>query len=175
MFDLASPQQDGTAALQSLVEVLGAGDAEPVLAAASRPDVIGGELNAMSIANALGAYMPEHSIVADEGQTAGFMAPFTTAGAPPHSWLTLTGGAIGLGMPMAVGAAVACPERKVINLQADGSAMYTMQAWWTQAREQLDVTTILLNNYAYGILNIEFYDVASNGNRENVVGLSTII
>ena len=78
-----------------------------------------------------------------------------TMGAPRHTWLCLTGGAIGQGMPAAVGAAIACPDRKVVNLQADGSAMYTLQALWTQAREQLDVTTVIFSNRAYAILNME--------------------
>jgi len=161
VFELASPQEDGTGALQNLVEALDAGGAQPVLASATRPDAPSGALDAATLAAALGAHMPEGAIVADEGQTAGFMAPFTTAGAPPHSWLTLTGGSIGIGMPMATGAAVACPDRKVINLQADGSAMYTLQSLWTQAREKLDVTTIILSNRAYGILNLELERVGA--------------
>ena len=78
-----------------------------------------------------------------------------TAGCPPHDWLQLTGGAIGQGLPLATGAAVACPDRPVLSLEADGSAMYTIQALWTQARESLDVTTVILNNRSYAILNIE--------------------
>ena len=84
-----------------------------------------------------------------------------TAGAPRHDWLTLTGGAIGQGMPLAVGAAVACPDRKVVNLEADGSALYTLQALWTQARESLDVVTILLNNRSYAVLNMELNRVGA--------------
>lgn len=161
VFELASPEEDGTAALQNLVEALGAGGAEPVLASATRPEPGSGVLDAGTVASAVGAYMPENAIMADEGQTAGFVVPFTTAGAPPHSWLTLTGGSIGIGMPLATGAAVACPDRKVINLQADGSAMYTLQSLWTQARENLDVTTIVLSNRAYGILNLELERVGA--------------
>jgi len=78
-----------------------------------------------------------------------------TAGAAKHDWLMLTGGAIGQGLPLALGAAVACPDRKVVALQADGSAMYTVQSLWTMARENLDVTTIIINNGSYAILNIE--------------------
>ena len=78
-----------------------------------------------------------------------------TANAAPHDWLTLTGGAIGQGLPLAVGAAIACPAQKVIALEADGSGMYTVQALWTMVREQLDVTVVLLNNRSYAILNIE--------------------
>ena len=78
-----------------------------------------------------------------------------TGNAAPHDWLTLTGGAIGQGLPLALGAAVACPDRKVLALEADGSAMYTVQALWTMVREDLDVTVLILNNGSYAILNIE--------------------
>jgi acetolactate synthase-1/2/3 large subunit len=84
-----------------------------------------------------------------------------TAGAPPHDSLTLTGGAIGQGLPVATGAAVACPDRKVVCLEADGSAMYTLQALWTQAREGLDVTTIVFANRIYQILRGEFDGVGA--------------
>ena len=93
--------------------------------------------------------------MSDEGNTSGLFAPGSTAGAPPHDWLCLTGGAIGQGLPVAVGAAVASPGRRVVALEADGSAMYTLQAWWTMARESLDVTTVLLNNHSYAVLNME--------------------
>jgi len=93
--------------------------------------------------------------VVDEGNTAGLSVAGATAGAPPHDWLTLTGGAIGIGLPAATGAAVAAPERSVLCVQADGSAMYTLQALWTQARESLDVTTVIFNNGSYAILEME--------------------
>ena len=83
------------------------------------------------------------------------MAPIHCAGAPRHDWLCLTGGAIGQGLPVATGAAVACPDRKVICLEGDGSALYTIQSLWTQAREGLDVVTVLYNNRSYAILNLE--------------------
>ena len=99
--------------------------------------------------------LPEHAIVMDESNTS--MGPFfaMSQSAPPHTLLTQPGGAIGLGLPCATGAAIACPDRRVLCLQADGSAMYTLQALWTQAREQLNVTTILCNNRSYRILGIE--------------------
>ena len=81
--------------------------------------------------------------------------PANTARSPKHDWLTLTGGAIGQGLPVAVGAAVACPDRPVIALEADGSALYTIQSLWTMAREQLDVTVVIFNNRAYRILGAE--------------------
>ena len=85
-----------------------------------------------------------------------------TAGAAPHDWLGHTGGAIGQGLPVATGAAVAAPERRVVCVEADGSAMYTIQALWTQAREGLDVTTIVLSNRAYAILQIEMHRVQAD-------------
>jgi acetolactate synthase-1/2/3 large subunit len=85
-----------------------------------------------------------------------------TYAAAPHDWLQLTGGAIGEGMPLATGAAVACPDRKVINLQADGSGMYTLQSLWTQAREGLNVLTLIWANRAYAILQHELANVGAN-------------
>ena len=120
-----------------------------------RPDRPTGALTGETLAAALGAVLPEGAIVADEAQTGGIWASPATAGAPPHDWLTLTGGSIGFGMPIATGAAVACPDRPVVNLQADGSAMYTLQSLWTQAREGLDVTTVIFANRSYAILNLE--------------------
>ena len=99
--------------------------------------------------------MPERAVVCDEGATNGLGAFLLTANAAPHDWLTLTGGAIGQGLPLAIGAAIACPDQKVIALEADGSGMYTVQALWTMVREQLDITVVLLNNRSYAILNIE--------------------
>jgi acetolactate synthase-1/2/3 large subunit len=148
-------------ALAGLASTLSAGTA-PV-APAERPPVPTGDLTAASVCAALGALMPENAIVSDEGNTAGLFAPGATAGAPPHDWLCLTGGAIGQGLPVAVGAAVACPDRPVIALQADGSALYTIQSLWTMAREGLDVTTILLNNRSYAVLNMELSRVGASG------------
>src|SRR5204863_2304754 len=99
--------------------------------------------------------------VSDEAVTSGLMLAADTAGAPQHDWLTLTGGAIGQGLPVAVGAAVACPDRPVFALEADGSAMYTIQSLWTMAREHLDVTVVIFNNRSYGILNIELQRVGA--------------
>jgi acetolactate synthase-1/2/3 large subunit len=103
----------------------------------------------------IGALLPEGAIVCDEANTSGLWLPGATAGAPPHDWLTLTGGAIGQGLPLATGAALACPDRPVLALEADGSAMYTASALWTHAREQLDITTVIFSNRSYAILNME--------------------
>jgi acetolactate synthase-1/2/3 large subunit len=115
-----------------------------------------------SLAAAIGATLPEDAIVVDEGNTSGLFVSAATAGCPRHDWLTLTGGAIGIGLPMATGAAVAAPERPVLSLQADGSAMYTLQALWTQAREGLNITTVVLANRSYAILNIELQRVGAD-------------
>ena len=151
---LAEGGHDVTGALERLAERVGAG-AEVRGAPAARPDRPTGALTGETVAAAVGALLPEGAIVSDEAQTAGLWGPGATAGAPRHDWLTNPGGSIGQGLPLAVGAAVACPDRKVLALQADGSAMYTLQALWTMAREGLDVTTVILANRSYAILNME--------------------
>jgi acetolactate synthase-1/2/3 large subunit len=120
-----------------------------------------GALTSVAVADAIGALMPERAIVVDESNTSGVPLAAATAGAPAHDWLTLTGGAIGFGIPSAVGAAVAAPDRPVLCLESDGSAMYTISGLWTQARENLDVTTVIYNNGAYDILRIELQRVGA--------------
>ncbi len=161
-------------ALEALADALGAPADGFVGAPATRPDRPSGPLNPETIANAIGALLPEGAIVSDEANTSGLFVSGATAGAPRHDWMTLTGGAIGQGMPVATGAAVACPDRKVLNLQADGSAMYTLQSLWTQAREGLDVTTVIFNNRAYAILNLELQRVGArtDGNAADLFDLS---
>ena len=159
---LARPGEDAPGALETLAEALGAPDDGGVPAPAMRPDRPSGAVTAETLAAAVGATLPEGAIVVDEGNTSGLFVPAATAGAPRHDWLTLTGGAIGIGLPMATGAAVAAPERPVLCLQADGSAMYTLQALWTQAREGLNVTTLLLSNRSYAILNMELHRVGAD-------------
>ena len=105
--------------------------------------------------------MPHDSIVSDEAATCGLGMFPSTENAPPHDWLMLTGGAIGQGLPLSLGAAIACPDRKVIALQADGSGMYTVQALWSMARENTDVTVVIMNNRSYAILNIELARVGA--------------
>ena len=115
---------------------------------------------------AIGALLPEDAIISDESNTSGLTLAAATAGAPHHDVLTLTGGAIGQGLPVAVGAAVACPDRHVLALEAEGSAMYTIQSLWTMAREQLDVTVVIFNNRSYAILNVELQRVGASGSGE---------
>jgi acetolactate synthase-1/2/3 large subunit len=152
---LAGGTDDAALALEQLADALGAPPGGAALQPAARPERPSGALDGAAIAQALGALLPEGAIVSDEANTAGLWAPGATAGAPAHDWLTLTGGSIGQGLPVATGAAVACPDRPVIALEADGSAMYTAQALWTQAREGLDVTTIVYDNRSYAILALE--------------------
>ncbi|MCV6623099.1 MAG: acetolactate synthase large subunit [Cellvibrionaceae bacterium] len=158
--DLGSAQDDQIDALQRLVALLEAPELElaedPALPAIpSKEELFTAEAVGAVIAN----YLPENAIVSDEANTSGIFSYGMYEGAAKHDWLTLTGGAIGQGLPVAVGAAVACPDRKVINLQADGAAMYTNQALWTMAREQLDVVTVIYNNSSYAILNLELMRV----------------
>jgi acetolactate synthase I/II/III large subunit len=157
---LAGDGQDAEAGLELLADRAAAG-ASPVRAAASRPAVEPGPLTAVSLATTIAASLPEHAIVSDEAITSGFALPQALAGAPRHSLLTLTGGSIGQGLPVATGAAVAAPGRPVLSLEAEGSALYTIQALWTQAREQLDVTTVLINNAAYAVLRLELSRTAA--------------
>jgi acetolactate synthase-1/2/3 large subunit len=152
---LADGGGNAAAALAAVADTVGAPADGATLQQAARPDLPTGELTPAAVAQAVGALLPEGAIVSDEGNTSGLFAPGLTAGAPPHDWLCLTGGAIGQGLPVATGAAVACPDRRVVSLQADGSALYTIQSLWTQAREGLDVVTIIYNNRSYAVLNME--------------------
>ncbi len=158
---LATPEQDALAALEALCEALGAGTATPLTTSRAEMALPRGALTPQSAAQALGCLLPEDSIVVNEAATSGFAIPMMTAGAPQHDWLDLTGGAIGQGLPTAVGAAVACPGRRVLALEGDGAGMYTLQALWTMAREQLDVTTVIFANRKYAILQVELLRVGA--------------
>lgn len=159
---LADPSQDALASLEKLMRALGAGQAQPPLQVAQRPGRPRGKLTAAKVCKAVGHLLPDNAIVVDEGITSTLMLGALTAGAPRHDLLTLTGGAIGQGLPSAAGAAVACPDRPVIALIGDGTAMYTIQALWTMAREKLDVTSIIFNNASYSVLNIELERVGAD-------------
>ncbi len=159
---LCSPGDDILGALEALADEVGAhsnpGDRQPL----RLPDLPRGELSLDKIALSLAALMPEHAIVCDESITSGRNLFPATTGARPHDWLQLTGGSIGIGIPMATGAAVACPDRRVINLQDDGSGMYTLQGLWTQARQRLNVTTVVWANRSYRILHNELKNVGAD-------------
>ncbi len=157
---LAGLETDVVAALEQLADLVAPG-VEPRLAALALPDLPSGELNTQNWVQVIAALLPENAIVSDESNTSGFMLPMATTGSARHDLLTLTGGAIGQGLPVAVGAAIADPDRPVIALQSDGSAAYTISALWTMARENLDVTIVLLNNSAYAILRLELSRVGA--------------
>ncbi|MHB2168544.1 acetolactate synthase large subunit [Alsobacter sp. R-9] len=162
---LAEPTQDAPAAVAALAEALGvpAGAASlPAVAAAERPGVPSGALTPERLAAVVGALLPEGAILVDESITASGHVFAATRAAPQHDYLQITGGSIGIGIPLAAGAAVACPERKVVAVQADGSAMYTIQGLWTQARENLDIVTVIVANRTYAILNGEMRGVGVN-------------
>lgn len=158
---LTTPGDDTLQALLDLVDALAVDALDPAVTQLLRPDLPRGALTPESIAQSVAALLPEQAVVVNEAATAGFAMPGFTATAPQHSWLDLTGGAIGMGLPAATGAAVACPDRPILALQADGSGMYTLQALWTQAREDLNVTTVIFSNRKYAILQVEFMRVGA--------------
>jgi len=146
-------------ALENLADALEAPDnvdaADVGFSQVERPALPRGNLTAQNACLILAALQPENAIIVNESITSGAAYLPLGPGLPPHTLLMLPGGAIGYGMPCAVGAAIACPRRPVINFQADGSAMYTLQSLWMQAREGLDITTLICSNRSYNILNIE--------------------
>jgi acetolactate synthase-1/2/3 large subunit len=159
---LSHPHEDGTAALEALVDALGAHQAvarTSVRAAdAFSPN---GALDPASIMRSVAKHLPDNAIIAEESSLATAYYGLTESAAP-HDFLTLTGGAIGNTMAVSIGAGVACPERKIVNLVGDGSAMYTVQSLWTQARENLDVVTVIYANRAYKILSNELTRVGAS-------------
>jgi acetolactate synthase-1/2/3 large subunit len=161
VFTLASVDQDVLTALKAVATAVGA--TEPPVMVSPAPEQLSptGELTPLAVAQSLCQLMPENAIVSDEANTCGLAIFPATENSPPHDWLTLTGGAIGLGLPLGLGAAIACPDRKVIALEADGSAMYTVQALWSMARENTDVTVVIMNNRSYAILNVELARVGA--------------
>jgi acetolactate synthase-1/2/3 large subunit len=158
---LAHPHEDGVAALAAVADALG-GDGTGVVAPLELPDHPSGRFDQFTIGQVIARLVPEGAIVSDEAATSGLGSAIALATAAPHDVLSLTGGAIGQGLPLAAGASVACPDRKVVCLHGDGGAMYTVQALWTMAREQLDVTTVIFANRSYGILNIELQRVGAD-------------
>lgn len=162
---LARAEQDLPDALARLADEL---DAPRVELPASKPQTHGiakGAVTSEALAQTLNALLPEQAIVVEESVSFGRAFYPGTAQAAPHDWLQLTGGAIGSGLPLATGAAVAAPGRRVVALQADGSGMYTLQALWTMAREKLDVTVVLLANRKYAALLIELADVGATAGK----------
>jgi acetolactate synthase I/II/III large subunit len=160
---LATVGEDKLDALEALADELGAkeGWTPPSREPLTSFDA-DGPLSADSLGEILARALPEDAIVSDEGVTGAARFRALAHQAAPHDTMSVTGGAIGIGIPLAIGAALACPDRKVINLQADGSALYTVQGLWTEARENLNVLTIILSNRAYAILKGELEALGVN-------------
>ncbi|MBV9903332.1 MAG: acetolactate synthase large subunit [Alphaproteobacteria bacterium] len=158
---LAHAHEDGVASLEALAEALGAPKEAAGIAPLKKQDSIADKFDQYTIGQVIARHLPEGAIISDEGATQGGGTALATATAAPHDHLGLTGGSIGQGLPVATGAAVAGGGRKVVCVHGDGGAMYTLQALWTQARERLDVTTVIFANRSYAILNIELARVGA--------------
>ena len=150
---LAGSDEDALEGLRALADALDARVAPLVKAAL--PDAPSGRLDAAKVGAIVARHLPEGAIVSDEGATSSAGAFVATGGAAQHDWLQLTGGSIGQGLPVAVGAATACPDVKTVCLEGDGSAMYTIQSLWTAAREKLDLCAVIFANRSYAILKVE--------------------
>ncbi len=158
---LVEADEDSELALEMLLQALGAADAAPRVQARVETPVPTGALTPTSVAHALAAALPEHCILVDESLTTGRESMGLTMGARPHDLINNMGGSIGYATPVATGAALACPDRRVFCMVGDGSAMYTIQSLWTQARESLDVTTIIFANNSYAILKAEYANMGA--------------
>jgi acetolactate synthase I/II/III large subunit len=178
ILSIAEGERNVLEALECLADALSAPKASDIETgtppACASPEIPSGILTGESAGATLALLQPPDAIIVDESVTTGGPYYPLAATAPPHSLLTLTGGAIGQGMPCAVGAALACPDRPVINFQADGSAMYTIQSLWTQARESLNVTTLICANSAYQILRIEAGRMGDDPMGKNALALTDI-
>lgn len=149
---LARPEQDGVAALEWVADELGSPRVVPIPEAGPKPRIASGCFEAEAFGTTIAELLPENAVVVEDAVTSGRAIFPPTFNASPHDWIQITGGAIGHGFPCATGAAVACPDRKVVCLQADGAGMYSLQALWTQARQNLDVVNVVFANRAYRIL-----------------------
>jgi acetolactate synthase-1/2/3 large subunit len=171
---LAEIGDDIVSALRALAESVGALGTAPEVAPLDRPTLPSGAMTLENIGLVLAALMPEQAIVVDEAVTSGRGFPVPTATTAPHDWLSSRGGSIGFGLPCAVGAAVACPDRKVICLEGDGSGMYTVQALWTMARESLDILVLVFANRGYQILRGELTGVGVSEPGPNAIRMLTV-
>jgi acetolactate synthase-1/2/3 large subunit len=160
---LAGIDEDGPASLQAVAEACGASSVAPIF----RSDPViapnHGPLTLDSIGRVIAAFLPENTLIAEEMVSSSGPVLGHLANAAQHEWMPVTGGSIGQALPVAVGAAVACPDRKVLALEADGSGMYTLQALWTMARENLNVLTVIFANRRYRILDIEMRRTGAEG------------
>ena len=157
--EIATDRQDAAEVLEHLAEALKAPLISKIpgniFTEPRRPSIPTGELTPENVCLTLAALQPEDTVIVDEGITTSTLYYTLSAGLPRHSFLTTVGGSIGWGIPFSIGASIACPERPIINFQSDGSAMYTVEALWTVAREALNVTTLICANRSYHILKIE--------------------
>lgn len=163
LIELCSREMDIDWTLQALAEELGEAElTSEDFVPEDRPTPAEGPVTMAKVGDSIAALMPEDTIIVDEGITASAHLAPALRRAPGHDVLTITGGSIGFGLPNAVGAAVACPDRKVVVLEGDGSGMYTLQSLWTMAREGLDVTTVIFANRGYQILREELTAMGVN-------------
>ena len=158
---LAGAEEDVVGALEDLADALSAARDAPIREDVAKPELHGGPFKPETFGLTLAALLPENAIVAEDAVTSGRALFPLTWGAAPHDWIQITGGAIGHAFPAATGAAIACPERKVVCLQADGAGMYSLQALWTQARENLNVVNVVFANRRYAILQGELAAVGA--------------
>jgi acetolactate synthase I/II/III large subunit len=159
---LSHQHEDSVAALEVVAAALGAPKEPAHRLQHEMPDRPSGTLDPMALGKVVARHLPENAIQAEETATSAAGLARFGPNAAPHDVLSITGGAIGQGMPVATGAAVACPDRKVVCIQGDGGGMYTLQALWTQARERLDVTTVICANRSYAILAGELARVGAS-------------
>lgn len=159
IYRLTRAEEDSASALEALVSNMCIGGSPALLEQRVYHSQPTGEITLAGLAVAVAALLPENAIVVDESMTSGRGILSAARGAVSHDWLANTGGSIGIALPLAVGAAVACPTRRVLCLTADGSGMYTSQALWTMAREGLNITTVVFANHAYSVLKREFLNL----------------
>jgi len=173
-FVLAGVNDDIDHVLEALLEKLDGVNVEPDVHALTLPDLPSGALDVMACGASIAHYLPENAVVVDEAITSGIAVYPGTVASQPHDWLSLTGGAIGWGLPAAVGAALGAPDRKIVCLEGDGSAMYTIQALWSMARENLNVAVVIFNNRKYSILELEFARTGARGGKPGAKASSTL-
>jgi acetolactate synthase I/II/III large subunit len=174
LFTLADPLEDGVDAVRRLVDRLGAGGTAARREPREKQALPTGPITLPGIAAVIAGCITEGTIVVDESVTSGRGLVPATKSSAPHDWITNTGGSIGFAMPVAIGAAVACPGRKVLCLEGDGSGMYTNQALWTMARERLDVVSVIFANRTYEILKGEYRNVGAGTLGERALSMLEI-